>query len=107
MTTVPNIKTEAPLCTKIPEIYYCDNVAGIDFIPQYYVDVSSTFELKKKMLACHKSQATWLENKYKMSYLDFIEYIGRYRGLQCGASYAECFQSSPTWPKHFESVLLP
>ena len=107
MATVPNIKTQAPPCGKIPEIYYCDTVAGIDFVPQYYVDISSTFEVKKRMLACHKSQSLWLEDQYKMSYLDFIEYIGRYRGLQCGSRYAECFQLSSTWPKRFESVLLP
>ena len=107
MTTVPNIKTQAPPCEKIPEIYYYDTIAGIEFIPQHYVDISETFELKKKMLACHKSQAHWLENQYNLSYLEFIEYTGRYRGLQCGTRFAECFQSSPTWPKRFESVLLP
>ena len=107
MTTVPNIKTQAPPCEKIPEIYYYDTVAGIEFVPQYYVDISEAFELKKKMLACHKSQASWLEEQYKLSYLQFIEYTGRYRGLQCGTQFAECFQLSPTWPKPFESVLLP
>lgn len=107
MTTVPNIKTQAPPCEKIPEIYYCDTIAGIDFVPQHYVDVSAQFELKKQMLACHKSQSLWLEDQYKMSYLEFIEYIGRYRGLQCGARYAECFQISPTWPKRPQAALLP
>ncbi len=107
MTTVPNIVTEAKPCTKIPEIYYCDTVAGIDFTPQYYVDVSAVFEIKKQMLGCHKSQSVWLQNQYDMSYLEFIEYTGRYRGLQCGVKYAECYQLSPTWPKRFEPVLLP
>ena len=107
MTTVPNIETEASPCEKIPEIYYLDTVAGIDFVPQFYVDISKVFELKKQMLACHKSQAIWLENQYGISYLQFIEYVARYRGLQCGAPYAECFQLSPTWPKRFEPVLLP
>jgi LmbE family N-acetylglucosaminyl deacetylase len=107
MTTVPNIKTEHPPCEKIPEIYYFDTVAGIDFVPQYYVDISKVFESKRQMLVCHKSQSIWLEHQYEMSYLDFIEYTGRYRGLQCGVPYAECFQSSPTWPKRSEGVLLP
>ena len=107
MTTVPNIKTEAPPCEKIPEIYYYDTLAGIDFTPQYYVNISKEFGLKKKMLSCHESQSSWLENQYKIGYLDFIEYSARYRGLQCGVQYAECFQISPTWPKRFESSLLP
>jgi hypothetical protein len=42
-----------------------------------------------------------------MSYLEFIEYTGRYRGLQCGVRYAECFRSSPTWPKWSRASLLP
>jgi LmbE family N-acetylglucosaminyl deacetylase len=107
MTTVPNIKTEAPVCKTIPEIYYFDTIAGIDFTPEYYVDITRTFELKKAMLACHKSQAAWLQDQYEMSYLQFIEYTGRYRGLQCGARYAECFQVSPTWPKRSRATLLP
>ena len=107
MTTVPNIVTEAPPCAKIPEIYYFETIAGIDFVPQFYVNISETFELKKQMLACHKSQAVWLENQYQLSYLEFIEYVARFRGLQCGATYAECFQVSPTWPKRFEGTLLP
>ena len=107
MTTVPNIRTEEPVCDAIPEIYYFDTIAGIDFVPQYYVDITEAFETKKRMLACHKSQASWLEDQYEMSYLDFIEYVGRYRGLQCGARYAECFQLSPTWPKRYRAALLP
>ncbi len=107
MTTVPNIQTEQPPCTQIPEIFYMDNIAGIEFTPEFYVDVSSVFEKKKEMLACHKSQAAWLEDQYQMSYLEFIEYTGRYRGLQCGVRYAECFRSSPTWPKWSRGSLLP
>ena len=107
MTTVPNIKTENPPCKSIPEIFYFDTVAGIDFVPQYYVDISETFETKQRMLACHQSQAAWLEDQYQMSYLQFIEHIARYRGLQCGVRYAEVFQSSPTWPKWCKPPLLP
>ena len=107
MTTVPNIVTEEPPCDRIPEIYYFDTVAGIDFVPQYYVDVSETFEMKKAMLACHRSQSAWLENQYDMNYMQFIEYSSRYRGVQCGVKYAECFQVSPTWPKLHKPPLLP
>jgi LmbE family N-acetylglucosaminyl deacetylase len=107
MTTVPNIETEEPPCVKIPEIYYFDTIAGIDFVPQYYVDISETFELKKQMLACHKSQSTWLEDQYQMDYMQFIDTISRYRGLQCGTKYAECFQVSPTWPRWSKPPLLP
>jgi LmbE family N-acetylglucosaminyl deacetylase len=107
MTTVPNIKTEHPPCQQIPEIFYMDTVAGIDFAPQHYVDISETFALKREMLACHKSQSIWLEDQYKISYLDVIEVTARYRGFQCGVKYAEGLQSSPTWPKWTKPSLLP
>jgi LmbE family N-acetylglucosaminyl deacetylase len=107
MTTVPNIKTEEPPCAVIPEVYFFDTLAGIDFVPQHYVDTTETFEIKKKMLLCHKSQSAWLEDQYQMDYAQFIEYISRYRGLQCGTRYAECFQVSSTWPKQPKPPLLP
>ncbi len=107
MTTVPNIQTDNPPCSKIPEILYMETIAGIDFTPEHYVDISESFARKQQMLECHKSQAAWLVNQYGMSYLEFIDYIGRYRGLQSGVRYAECFRSSPTWPKWPNRSLLP
>jgi LmbE family N-acetylglucosaminyl deacetylase len=107
MTTVPNISTEHPPCKQIPEIFYMETVAGIDFVPQHYVDIGETFSLKREMLACHKSQSIWLEDQYQISYLDMIEITGRYRGFQCGVKYAEGLQTSPTWPKWTKGSLLP
>lgn len=107
MTTVPNIRTDNPPCSKIPEILYMETIAGIDFAPEHYVDISPVFQKKGEMLACHRSQAGWLKDQYGMSYLDFIEYVGRYRGLQSGVKYAECFRSSSTWPKWPGGNLLP
>ena len=40
---------------KIPHIFYMDNIGGVYFEPEVYVDVSSVIETKKEMLACHKS----------------------------------------------------
>jgi len=107
ITTVPNIKTTHPPCERIPEVFYMETLAGIDFVPQHYVDISETFALKREMLACHKSQSSWLENQYKISYLEMIEITGRYRGFQCGVKYAEGLQSSSTWPKLSNEHLLP
>jgi hypothetical protein len=42
-----------------------------------------------------------------MTYIEFMEHISRFRGLQCGVRYAECFQSSPTFPKWSKPSLLP
>ncbi len=107
MTTVPNIRTDEAPCDIIPEIYYFDTVAGIDFVPQHYVDISETFELKQQMLSCHKSQADWLRDQYGAEYLEYTECASRYRGLQAGTRYAECFQLAPAWPKWPKPPLLP
>lgn len=107
MTTVPNIITDSPPCERIPEILYMDTIAGIDFVPEQYVDISNTFETKRRMLECHASQAGWLQDQYGVSYVEFIDCIARFRGLQSGTRYAECFRTSPTWPKRPVSDLLP
>jgi LmbE family N-acetylglucosaminyl deacetylase len=106
MTTIPNIRTEHPVCERIPEVIYMDTVAGIDFQPEHYVDISATIELKRKMLACHKSQAPWMEAQYGMNF-EFMECVARFRGLQCGVQYAECFRMSTTWPRRYTPSFLP
>jgi LmbE family N-acetylglucosaminyl deacetylase len=69
-----------------------DTVAGIDFVPEFYVDVSDTVELKKEMLRCHTSQVQWMAT-YRHTDMEYlIEWTGRARGLQCGARYAEAFK---------------
>ena len=71
------------------------------------MDISESFDTKRKMLACHQSQGGWLEAQYGMTYLEFMEHISRFRGLQCGVRYAECFQTSPTFPRWCKPSLLP
>ena len=40
MATVPNIPTKTPPAGHIHEIWF-DTMAGIDFRPEFYVDISS------------------------------------------------------------------
>lgn len=91
MVSVPHIKTKYPAIDKVPQIYFMDNYAGVNFSPQEYVDISDTFEYKKKMLAEHQSQIKWLKEHDGMDIMEFIEVCGRFRGFQCGATYAEGF----------------
>ena len=70
-------------------VFFADTMAGVDFEPQYYVDISSQFEQKKSMLMEHKTQ---LDSKV----VDMIELQNRFRGLQCNwgmvTKYAEAFR---------------
>ena len=75
-----------------PSVLYMDTVAGIDFAPEFYCDITETVELKKEMLRCHESQIQWMAS-YRHTDIEYIiEWIGAWRGLQCGARYAEGFR---------------
>jgi LmbE family N-acetylglucosaminyl deacetylase len=41
----------------IPEIFSFDAMAEIDFVSRHCVDITETFEAKKRKLACHRSQS--------------------------------------------------
>ncbi|MBE6885651.1 MAG: hypothetical protein E7486_01775, partial [Ruminococcaceae bacterium] len=98
MSTIPNIKTETPPCEKLPELYYMDTTMGVDFAPEFYVDISETFETKAKMLACHKSQDGWMDYMYGVSNAEFARTLARFRGFQGGCTYAECFRKAHFFP---------
>jgi LmbE family N-acetylglucosaminyl deacetylase len=100
MPTVPNIKTAHPRCEKIPEIYFCDTSAGINFAPEIYVNIDDYFETKKKMLRCHVSQETWCDAQYGTSLEDTATVQTRFRGYQAGCKYAECFRKPKFFPQN-------
>lgn len=107
MVTVPNIKTENPPCKKIPPMYFMESALGVGFLPEEYVDITSTIQIKKEMLSKHKSQFAWLEEQYDMTPMEFVEIIARYRGMQVGVKYAESFRKVHAWPREFVGSLLP
>jgi len=60
----------------------------LGFRNQYYVDITSTFEIKIDALKCHKSQV----QKYGDAFLDAVEARAMHRGYEIGRKYAECFE---------------
>lgn len=86
MVSVPHIRTDFPAMDKVPQVYYMDNYAGVNFAPAEYVDISGTFALKERMLAEHQSQITWLKDHDNLDILEFIKICGRFRGFQCGTT---------------------
>ena len=76
---------------------------GVNFTPNYYIDISKHFELKKNAILKHKSQNS--EKFYKA-----IEINNRFRAAQCNApdgSYAEVYRFEPTFPFLDIRSLLP
>ena len=110
---LPNVHTGSPALEWIPALYYFDNFSGVNFIPTEFVDITSTFDIKRRMLACHKSQMTWRtdvligEERQEESLLEMIAVQSRFRGLQSGVAYAEGFTFENVAPRLSTRRLLP
>ncbi len=105
--SVPHYKTAVAGAAEVMPLYYMDNLAGIQFIPTEYVDISDTMDLKLQMLECHESQLKWMRDHDNIDFAEFVRICARYRGLQCGAAYAEGFTQCLAWPKIVPKRLLP
>jgi LmbE family N-acetylglucosaminyl deacetylase len=104
---LPNVKTKYPAHALTPPLVYFDTLTGTNFVPTEYVDVTQTYALKREMLQCHTSQLKWLKEHDSIDVLEFIDTMGRFRGLQCGVKYAEAFRIEPAWPRLRAYRLLP
>jgi len=60
----------------------------LGFRNQYYVDITSTFNIKMEALKQHKSQV----KKYGDNFLEAVEARARHRGYEIGSKYAEVFE---------------
>ena len=105
--TVPLYKTNNPAHENITPIFYMDTVAGVDFQPTEYVDISDHIETKKKMFLCHQSQLQWIEDHHQAEPTDMLETVAKFRGVQCGATYAEAFKRLNVWGRLKTDRLLP
>ncbi|MDR3473714.1 MAG: PIG-L family deacetylase [Devosia sp.] len=108
-STVRLVETSLPYIRKIPHIFYMDNPVGLDFEPEAFVDISSTFETKKAMLLKHESQDTWMRAVYgpDTSIADMMTQNAALRGSASGSAYAEGFREVRTYPRTGSYALLP
>ncbi len=107
LVTIPHYRTRHAVMRKLPRLFYMDTVAGIAFEPKEYVDISSTIETKRQMMRAHASQLRFVQELSGIDFLDMIEVIGRYRGYQCNARYAEGFAEHFAWPHTSTKRILP
>lgn len=57
-----------------------------------------SIEIKIDAVNCHQTQVKWMKDHDHIDFLDFVRTISKFRGLQCGVSYAEGFKQCLTWP---------
>ena len=104
---VPTDLSGSPKSTGIVPLYYFDNLAGINFLPNEYVDISDEIEQKITALDCHASQIVWMRDHDHIDFLDFVRTTSKFRGYQCGVAYAEGFTHCEAWPRIPTKRLLP
>lgn len=105
--SVGHYETSVPGTAALTPIYYMDTLAGINFMPTEYVDITDTIDLKMEMLECHESQMKWMRDHDNIDFADFVRTCAKFRGLQCGVPYAEAFTKCYAWPKLVPKRLLP
>lgn len=84
-------------------VFFCDTLMGINFVPEYYVDITSFFKDKRNAILCHKSQGP-------EKFLEAVEIMNRYRAAQCNLpkeNFVEVFRSNKTFPFYDIRNLLP
>jgi LmbE family N-acetylglucosaminyl deacetylase len=91
------------LNTSWAPVFFADTKVSVNFIPDFYVDITQQFETKVKMLGEHVSQL-------KPGWEEITHTVNRLRGMQCmkeEIKYAEGFQiyKRLNWVKAYE--LLP
>ena len=114
--SLPNYATRqwepAPPLARIPHLYLVDPLGGVDRVGRpapagFLVDVSSVFDLKSAMLACHDSQRAWLRRQHGIDeYLRTQDEHGSRRGAEIGVAYAEAFVQYLGHPFPADNLLL-
>ena len=100
-------KTDYPPTTRLPYLYYMDNVAGVNFVPEEYVDITETIEVKVEMMMKMKSQLGWLKEMHNCDSAEFIKTVAKFRGVQAGVEYAEAFTQQKMYPQGLTKRILP
>jgi LmbE family N-acetylglucosaminyl deacetylase len=75
-----------------PELWWMDTISMHGFTPGFYVDVSRSYDMKVRMLACHQSQLARGEDGDFSPLTELMETQARARGMQADVEKAEAFQ---------------
>ncbi|MEW4566564.1 PIG-L family deacetylase [Tautonia sp. JC769] len=113
---IPNYATRqwepAPALDRIPHLYLVDPLEGKDrdgnpVPPHFSVDVTESWDLKRRMLECHASQRNWLMRQHGIDeYMSIQEEWSSHRGEEIGVAHAEGFRQYTGHPYPRSNLLL-
>jgi len=86
-----HVTREPPLATP-PAVWRMDTVAGTDFLPGFFVDISGYVDIKHRMLRCHASQMRRDRDHDFAPLEDLMRRQYQTRGEQSGVTAAEAFR---------------
>ena len=84
-------------------VIYCDTLMGINFNPNFYIDITDHFLLKKEAILKHETQKP-------QRFIELAKLMNSYRAAQCNApkgKYAEAYSFEPSFPFTDIRHLLP
>lgn len=84
-------------------VIFCDTLMGVNFNPNFYIDISEVFQKKADAIMCHKSQTP-------EKFLEATILTNRFRSAQCNAPrdhFAEAYRYDASFPFSDIRTLLP
>ena len=82
---------------------YCDTLMGINFQPNYYVDITDHYESKRRAVLKHKTQKP-------KRFVELFKLMNSYRAAQCNAPigvFAEAYSFTSSFPFSDIRNILP
>ena len=104
LATVKLMETAHPVIDHLPPLFFCTALGGLSMKtnPQYFIDITDTFETKMKMFHCHASQdGPWSKAAFGFGYSDLLINENKFYASACGTpnvEYVEAFTLSTDWP---------
>ena len=82
MSGLPHRSVNYPAFESMIPTFFMDSLAGVDFNPTHYVDITGQIEMKLKALEMHESQIKWMLDHDGIDFVDMIK-ISRISVRRC------------------------
>lgn len=92
-------QTPSPPLPAPPALWWMDTITGAAFLPEFFIDVTAQVELKRRMLACHRSQLQRGSDRDFAPLDELMLQQCRARGAQADVAAAEAFRAHPAWKR--------